>query len=271
MNSKKIPRRTCIACRGVTGKRELIRLVRQPEGRVSVDSSGREANSTSNFASISGDGALVTFQSFATNLVSGDTNGATDIFLRDRIAGITTLLSTDSSGVLGNGESYVPKLATNGDFVAFYSDASNLVPGDTNDNADDFVRRVRGADASWSNYDSGWPGTNGVPSITPSAAPKLGTTISIQVGDSLGAPTTGLFLVGTQRASIPSVWGGDLLVLPTFASVIDVGASGWSITCDVPPDDSLSGLVLCAQALELDPGASRGISFTAGLELVLGD
>jgi Tol biopolymer transport system component len=115
--------------------------------RVSVDASGHEANGASGEAgpgisdgpSISADGRFVAFRSSASNLVPGDGNGKDDIFVHDRQTGATERVSVDSAGNEGNGYSYGPSLSADGRFVAFRSNASNLVPGDTNGTGDDFV------------------------------------------------------------------------------------------------------------------------------------
>ena len=67
------------------------------------------------------------FASAASNLVSGDTNGYIDVFVRDRKLHRTSLVSVDSAGVQGNNESYEPAISADGRYVAFASDASNLV------------------------------------------------------------------------------------------------------------------------------------------------
>ena len=109
--------------------------------RVSVSSSGTQSDGHSFSCIVSGDGRYVTFDSTATNLVPGDTNAASDIFVRDTAAGTTTRVSVDSNGTQGDGNS-VMRLATSDDgrYVAFYSVATNLVPGDTNSRSDVFVR-----------------------------------------------------------------------------------------------------------------------------------
>ena len=108
--------------------------------RASVDSSGAEGNGDSQWVAISGDGNFVAFESTATNLVAGDTNGVRDVFVRDRQSGSTERASVDGSGTQANGASYVPSLSADGRYVAFTSDATNLVAGDTNGQSDDFVR-----------------------------------------------------------------------------------------------------------------------------------
>ena len=85
-------------------------------------------------------GQFVVFQSDASNLVSNDTNGVTDIFVRDLVAGTTTLVSVSTNGGPANGASTDPVMTPDGRYVAFISRASNLVPGDTNGIPDIFVR-----------------------------------------------------------------------------------------------------------------------------------
>ncbi|MBL8063211.1 MAG: S-layer homology domain-containing protein, partial [Anaerolineales bacterium] len=74
-------------------------------------------------------GRYVAFESYAYNLVSGDTNGKTDIFVRDTIANTTTRISVDSSGADGNGHSRTPSISADGHYVAFNSGAANLAGG----------------------------------------------------------------------------------------------------------------------------------------------
>jgi Ca2+-binding RTX toxin-like protein len=108
--------------------------------RVSVDSAGNQANSNSDSPSISADGRFVVFESFASNIVPGDTNNSNDIFVRDTLTNTTTGVSVDSAGNLGNRGSEGASISANGRFVVFESYASNLVPGDTNSSGDIFVR-----------------------------------------------------------------------------------------------------------------------------------
>ena len=112
--------------------------------RVSVSSSGNQANSDSYWPSISSDGRFVTFYSDASNLVPGDTKYTTDVYVRDLQAGTTQKVNVSSSGAQANGlESYLPSISSDGRFVAFESDASNLVAKDTNRNYDVFVRDLQ--------------------------------------------------------------------------------------------------------------------------------
>jgi Tol biopolymer transport system component len=107
--------------------------------RVSVDSAGAQANSSSYGASLSADGRYVTFTSFASNLVAGDSNGDNDVFVHDRQTGSTRRLSVDAAGGQVQASSFGSSIAADGRSVAFASDAANLVSGDTNARNDVFV------------------------------------------------------------------------------------------------------------------------------------
>ncbi|MEI7056350.1 M36 family metallopeptidase [Nocardioides sp. CCNWLW239] len=113
--------------------------------RVSVASDGTEGNGTSTLVSLSADGRYAAYDSLASNLVAGDGNDTTDIFLRDREAGTTERVSVASDGTEGNAHSDRPVVSADGRYVAFDSSASNLVPGDVNGLPDVFVHdRVTG-------------------------------------------------------------------------------------------------------------------------------
>ncbi len=84
-------------------------------------------------------GRFVAFESYATDLVDGDTNGKGDIFVRDTVTDTTEIVSVGGDGVLGNGHSRTPSISDDGRFVAFVSAASNFVPGD-DFTSDVFVR-----------------------------------------------------------------------------------------------------------------------------------
>jgi hypothetical protein len=129
--------------------------------RVSVDSDGNQGNRASRSPSISGDGRYVAVWSWASNLVPGDTNTSTDVFVHDRQTRATARVSVDSAGSQGNSDSYPPSVSADGRYVAFYSEASNLVPDDTNGYLDVFVHdRQTGATERLS-VDSGGNQGNG--------------------------------------------------------------------------------------------------------------
>lgn len=93
---------------------------------------GAPVNGRSNWVSISGDGRFVAFESEASNLVAGDTNGAADIFVRDIQTGQIVRISVDQSGNQGNGASLKPSISADGQYVTFGTAATNLTPGDSN-------------------------------------------------------------------------------------------------------------------------------------------
>jgi Tol biopolymer transport system component len=111
--------------------------------RVSVGPGGVQGNGFSRDPALSADGRFVAFGSFATNLVPGDTNVQADVLVHDRRTGTTRRVSVGPRGIQSNGESRFPKLSADGRLVAFISQADNLVPGDTNNAEDIFVRDRR--------------------------------------------------------------------------------------------------------------------------------
>lgn len=107
---------------------------------VSTDSAGVQGNWTSYSYTISADGRYVAFYSAASNLVTGDSNGAMDVFVKDRSDETTTRVSTDASGGEANYSSYLGSISADGRYVSFYSTATDLVSGDTNSVHDVFVK-----------------------------------------------------------------------------------------------------------------------------------
>ena len=108
--------------------------------RVSVSTAGAEGDAGCQYVAISSDGRYVAFDSLATDLAGADTNGVQDVFVRDRQLGVTECVSVTPAGSKGNGVSVYPAISSDGRYVAFYSEASDLVPGDTNAWGDIFVR-----------------------------------------------------------------------------------------------------------------------------------
>jgi Tol biopolymer transport system component len=244
--------------------------------RVSVDSAGAQATGGtfgSVQPSLSADGRIVLFGSDATNLVANDTNGVGDLFTHDRVTGVTERVSVDSSGAQGDGDDGPYSggtISADGLVLAFASAADNLVPNDTNNRVDVFVHEFCSTAASWSNYGAGFPGTNGVPSFTSRQNPVFGSTVTLDLANSYANPTAGLLFIGFQRTSIHSRFGGDLLVAPALSLFVTFSYGGDSFTGAIPADCDLCGVAVDLQAIEADPGAAKGVSFTAGLELVIG-
>ena len=111
--------------------------------RLSVSSSGEQGDAGSYGPAISGDGSITAFVSNASNLVAGDANGRCDTFVRDTSSGETTRVSV-TVAVEESRDGFqcgsTPAISGDGRYVVFVSDASDLVPGDTNGQLDVFVR-----------------------------------------------------------------------------------------------------------------------------------
>lgn len=113
--------------------------------RVSLSTDKVQGNDESLYSAISADGRFVAFESVASNLVPGDTNGESDIFLHDRQTGQTQRVSVSTAGEQGNNWIWSPSISADGRYIAFWSNASNLVNNDTNRTSDVFVHdRVTG-------------------------------------------------------------------------------------------------------------------------------
>ncbi|MGO8927883.1 MAG: hypothetical protein ACLQU3_13485 [Limisphaerales bacterium] len=111
---------------------------------VSVNLSGTAGgNGDSLPVDLSTNGRYAVFESGASDLVAGDTNNATDVFVRDLVNGTTLLVSVSTNGQVGNGVSRSPAMTPDGRYVAFVSAANNLVADDTNGIPDVFVRDLQ--------------------------------------------------------------------------------------------------------------------------------
>ena len=116
------------------GVRDVFVYDRQTDTieRVSLATDGTEGNGPSVGGHLSADGRYVAYQSIASNFVSGDTNGTYDIFVYDRQTNTIECVSLAADGTTGNGLSSIGGISADGRYVSFTSDASNLVPDDTN-------------------------------------------------------------------------------------------------------------------------------------------
>jgi Tol biopolymer transport system component len=111
----------------------------------SVNLNGAGGNGNSFPMGISTNGRYALFESVASDLVAGDTNGVSDIFVRDLIAGTTTLVNVSTNAGCADGVSRSPTISPDGRFVAFFSAADNLVANDTNGIPDVFLRDLQAA------------------------------------------------------------------------------------------------------------------------------
>ena len=106
---------------------------------VNVTSNGTQANGLSLFSAINDDGKYVAFESTATNLVPGDTNSLTDIFLYDRVNQTTARINVAPNGTQANGVTTLGSISDDGNYISFTSEASSLVANDNNGKSDVFV------------------------------------------------------------------------------------------------------------------------------------
>lgn len=142
-------------------------LSAQTTTRVDLSSSGVVGNGDCAWASLSPDARYVVFRSFSDNLVTPDTNGSFDIFLRDRQASTTVLVSQSTQGVQSSAFCSFSAVSADGRYVVFASQASNFVAGDTNGVGDVFLRDVvagttirvsQTQSGIQGDQESGWPG-----------------------------------------------------------------------------------------------------------------
>ena len=151
--------------------------------RLSVDSGGVEGNGPSLAPRISADGLVVAFHSAASNLVAVDINVSFDVFTHDLATGMTEMASVDSAGVQGNFSSVAASVSSDGRFVAFDSDATNLVPGDTNFRTDVFIHdRQSGATSRVSVASDGSEGNDRSGFVDPPAVSGDGRFVAFASG-----------------------------------------------------------------------------------------
>jgi Tol biopolymer transport system component len=248
--------------------------------RVSISSSGGQGDGPSYSNSISADGRYVAFSSSAANLVFADTNGTSDIFVRDRQLGTTVRMSVSSGGAQGSSNSYAPSMSAEGRFAAFYSEATDLVPWDTNGFSDIFVRDRLGGPAFTSLCDPGAGSVIPCPCSNPPSGPGRGCDNSAFTGGAILSASGGtylssdslVFMTGGERpsalsvltqwvggSSTGSVYGmGVRCTSGTFKRLYTKGAVGGSITV---PDFGVGDPTVSARSQALGsqilPGESR--------------
>jgi len=196
---------------------------------VSVRSDGGKANGPSMNSSISNDGRYIVFSSNAINLVDGDTNFSTDVYLHDRMTGITERISI-VNGDEGNGASDFPALSPDGRYIAFESKASNLILGDTNGMADVIVLdRAQNIFELVSVDSDGFQGssTSGKPAISQEGSFIAFESNSINLDPRDTRGTTDVFIRDRRPDNVPPVAdaGSDQMVNCT-------GVNGTEVTLD---------------------------------------
>lgn len=219
----------------------------QQTTRASVDSLGVEGDDDSSLPVLSRDGRYVVFQSDASNLVPGDVNSNMDLFVHDRRTGVTRQVSVDSLGNGGNGPSREPAISADGRFVAFTSDASNLVPGDTNQTWDVFVRDLVLGTTERVSVDSFGQQVNGISGLPTLSADGRYVAYSSTASSLVAGDTNGF-----RDVFVRDLWNG----ITERVSVASGGAQAAGGISDTP---SISG-------------DGRFIAFTSSAtNLVVGD
>ena len=134
----------------------------QTTQRVSISTIGIEGNDFSHSPRISEDGRLITFSSRASNLVDNDTNTVSDVFVHDRIKGITDRVSLASDGRQPSGQSASSTISANGRWFGFVSHANNLVSNDVNKTSDVFIHDRKTGKTQQVSIKKGGGGGNGL-------------------------------------------------------------------------------------------------------------
>lgn len=253
--------------------------------RVNLSSAGGEANDSGFKPALSADGRFVAFSTWASNLVPGDTNGRQDVFAHDRDAdgdGVydepgataTVRVSVSSWGDEGNNSSEVGGQATagSGRFVCFYSDATNLVPSDTNGHRDVFVHD-RDADGNGAFDEPGGVKTvlvsvasNGDQSNGSSSDPAITTdgrfvafnsiASNLVAGDGNGQSDV---FVHDRDADGNGVFDepGGIKTLRVSVSSLGSEGNGGSTACAMSPDGRY--VTFASLASDLVPGDANGV------------
>ncbi len=223
--------------------------------RVNLTSSGAQGDGTSGQPSLSSTGRYVVFRSSAGNLVSDDTNDQPDVFVRDRAAGVTTRVSLTNDGAQANLSSASPAIASDGRYVGFDSDATNLVSGDTNGTTDVFVRRRcvftvtpssvafmpaggPGTVSLVTDSDCGWTATSNDSfiTLTTSATGTGSSTIGFTVAANSGGQRTGTLTVGTETVTITQSSSSCTYAIDPTSAVFATGGGSGTVSLTTQAD-----------------------------------
>jgi Tol biopolymer transport system component len=218
--------------------------------QVSVSGQGQGGDAESYDPAVSADGRYVAFASSAGNLVTGGAAGQWEIYLRDLRTRTTTMVSLSSSGAPADGESNVGGVSAGGRYVLFTSTGSNLVPGDTNDVADVFLRdRRSGTTSRVSVSRTGQQLTMGSASAALSATGRYAAFVS---------PDPSIVAGDTNELS--DVFMRDLRTGRTVrASVPATGGQADSDSSDPTIDAQGHRVAFVSTATNLVPGPARGV------------
>ena len=217
--------------------------------RVAVSSSGRQANEQVDGPIISGDGSTIAFQTGAGNLVRGDDNGQSDVFVVKVATGAVRIASRSAGGTASDGQSWADDLSRTGRYLLLETLATNLAPGDTNGTTDVYrkdlqrggVVRVSVADDESQSSDSGTWGriseTGRYVTFTSQATDLVPGPDSFSTTDCFLRDITGKT---TRRVSLTSGGGNPSGGAVYWCVVVAGGASAFftSSATDIVPGDT---------------------------------
>ncbi|MDQ3870841.1 MAG: PKD domain-containing protein [Chloroflexota bacterium] len=245
--------------------------------RVSVSSTGRGGNDYSFSPAISADGRFVAFVSFASNLVKGDANGTTDVFVHDRATGATSRVSVSSAGTDPNGPSAIvaPSISADGRYVAFASHASNLVPADANGTADVFLHDRQSGATDRVNLDAAGAEANAESSQASLSAAGHAVAFDSLASNLVSSDTNGASDTFVRETNLPPVVdaGSDVAIDEggTFArrgSFSDPnGADSWVATVDYGDGSAEQRSTVAAPGFALEHAYVESGSYTIAVSV----
>lgn len=193
--------------------------------RVSVASNGAQSDGRSYFPVMFGEGRWVSFKSAGSGLAAGDDNGVEDVFVHDRVTGVTSRVSLGGLGAQGDLESDYPTTSRDGSVLVFESLADNLVPGDSNAAKDLFVRHLQLAcEPPTHTCDAGTSAAGCEPGVSWTGLPSASSVVPFELAVSeLPNQRALLLLYGFAPDALP-MGSSTLCVASPFAPV----APGWS-------------------------------------------
>jgi hypothetical protein len=228
----------------------------------STSDTGEKGDVDSFDTSVSADGTIVAFWSFATNLDPADSDADSDVYAKNVITGDITLVSTSDTGVKGNGASEYPSVSADGASVAFYSSATNLDPGDTDSNVDVYVKHLATGEIILVSISD-----TGVKGDGDSYYPSLSAD-----GSSVAFWSVATNLDPNDTDPIPDVYVKDLTTGDiTLASTSDAGAKGNGNSFDPSLSADGTRVAFLSSATNLDPGDTDGLDDVYVKDLTTGD
>jgi Tol biopolymer transport system component len=210
-----------------------VRTLAPPEIVRASAAAGGEIAAGANLAfhgglALSGDGSIVVFNSHASNLVPGDSNGRIDVFARDLARGTIERISVSSSGAQGNGDSLSPAVSGSGRFVAFASDADDLVPGDGNAARDVFLRDRRSGITTRLSLAAGgaeWNGASSSPALSASGRFVAFASEATNLAGGAASAPRAVFVLDRESGGIEVASAGAGGGAPSDSPALDASGS----------------------------------------------